>query len=200
MFGRNWFRLVSVIALLVVLAFVHPGRAPGAAPRSKTPEKSGDDLAKLPAVFAKAAPEGVADLKEIQEHVKKVLKKVTPATVAIRIGNTVASGVIIDAEGHILTAGHVSGRPGRTCVIIFPDGKEVQGKTLGQNVSIDSGLIKIMARGNYPHVEMGDSDKVKPGQWVLCLGHPRGFMKGLTSVVRLGRVFSTSTSFIRTDP
>jgi serine protease Do len=153
----------------------------------------------LPGVLGKKAPENVGDLEALQEHVKKVLEKVTPATVGIRLGNAAGSGVIIDAEGHVLTAGHVSGKPGRKCTVILPDGKTLEAKTLGQNVGIDSGLIKITAKGTFPHVEMGDSSKVSPSQWVLSVGHPGGFKKGRTPVVRLGRVALVNNRIIRTD-
>jgi len=184
--------LFSAVVLSLLAAKIQ------AAPTTPDKTKPKDNLS-LPPVFDKKAPENASDLAELQEHVKKIIKKVAPATVGIRIGNSAGSGVIIDAEGHVLTAGHVSGKPGRTCLIILPDGKEVKAKTLGQNVGIDSGLIKITAKGNYPHIEMGDSSKIKPSQWVLAVGHPGGFKKGRTPVVRLGRVMATNNRVIRTD-
>jgi serine protease Do len=193
----------AVVLSAVTLAFLA-----AAAPSAPTPDKTKPDDRKLalPAVLDKKAPENAKDLADLQEHVKKVLKKVTPAVVGIRIGMAAGSGpmaagsgVIIDEEGHVLTAGHVSGKPGRKCYLIFPDGKEVEGKTLGQNVGIDSGLIKIVPKGKYPHVAMGDSENVKPGQWVLSLGHPGGFRKGRTPVVRLGRVSMANNRIIRSD-
>jgi serine protease Do len=122
-----------------------------------------------------------------------------PAVVAIRIGNAAGSGVIVDAEGHVLTAGHVSGKPDQNCTVILPDGRQLKAKTLGRNGRIDSGMIKLLAKGNYPHVEMGDSLKVKLSQWVLSIGHPGGFKKGRTPVVRLGRVVFRNRTIIRTD-
>jgi serine protease Do len=199
MTARNWFRLVSAIGLLVVQFLVQHGRGQGPGPSAKAQEKPGDDWATLPAVFTRAAPESAEDLKQLQEHVKKVLKKVMPATVGIRIGNVAGSGVIIDAEGHVLTAGHVSGKPGRACVVILPDGKMLKARTLGQNVGIDSGLIQITSKGPFPHLEMGDSAKVLPSEWVLSIGHPGGFKIGRTPVVRLGRVSLATGQFIRTD-
>jgi len=63
----------------------------------------------LPAVFTKTLPESLGELKAMQDHVKEILKKVMPATVGLRIGPGAGSGVIISADGYILTAGHVSG-------------------------------------------------------------------------------------------
>src|SRR5262245_48870842 len=70
---------------------------------------------KLPSVFDKSAPEGIEDLKAIQEHVRKVLDKVIPCTVGVRIGQAQGSGVIVSKDGIVLTAGHVSGTPGKDC-------------------------------------------------------------------------------------
>jgi serine protease Do len=190
---RSW---RSVLLAAVVLSFLGATAALGA----DTPDRTKAEVKlRLPGVLDKKAPENARDLEELQEHVKKVLQKVTPAVVGIRLGNAAGSGVIIDAEGHVLTAGHVSGKPGRTCSVILPDGKVLKAKTLGQNVGIDSGLIQITGKGPFPHVGMGDSGSIKPSEWVLSIGHPGGYKKGRTPVVRLGRVSQATSRFIRTD-
>ena len=154
---------------------------------------------KIPAVFDKSAPEGVADLKAMQKHVKKMLEKVMPATVGLRVGSGSGSGVIISEDGYILTAGHVSGTPDQKCTVIMPDGKELEGKTLGYNKGIDSGLVKITPKGKYPFVGLGESGKLQTGQWCMTLGHPGGFRKGRTPVLRLGRILASNKNLIRTD-
>jgi serine protease Do len=179
--------LMGPAALVLLVVAV---RADGPATPDKT--KGAD-------VLSKPAPASVAELKVIQDRVKEVLKKVVPATVGIRIGGAAGSGVIIDAEGHVLTAGHVSGAPNRDCVLILPDGRQVKGKTLGRNPGIDSGLIQITAKGPWKFVEMGDSGNLKRGQWCLAVGHPGGFKKGRTPVVRLGRVLLSTKGLIQTD-
>ncbi len=189
----SWRTAVFSAAALALLA-LNLGAAPGTADKTK-----GKDRLSVPSVFAKKAPEGIQDLETIQEHVKKVLKKVLPATVGIRIGGSAGSGVIIDAEGHVLTAGHVSGKPGQNCTVILPDGTPLKAKSLGCNNGIDSGLIKITQKGKWPSVSMGDSSMVHPSQWVLSLGHPGGFKKGRTPVFRLGRVVVANDRLIQTD-
>jgi serine protease Do len=151
------------------------------------------------AALEKPAPESLEDLKAIQRQVKAVLKKVVPCTVGLQVGGASGSGVIIDKEGHVLTAGHVSDVPDRTVTIILPDGKRLKGKSLGRNRGIDSGLIKITDKGTWPHVEMGKSSALKRGQWVIAVGHPGGFRPGRTPVVRLGRVQMAKDSFIKSD-
>jgi serine protease Do len=152
-----------------------------------------------PAAFNKATPESLEDLRAMQEHVRAVTKKVMPAVVNVRLGMGQGSGVIITEDGYVLTAGHVSGAPGRDVWLTLADGRRVKGKTLGVNRGIDSGLIKITEQGKWPHVEMGTSKDVKKGQWCLAIGHPTGLRPGRAPVVRLGRVLDFGEVLIRTD-
>jgi serine protease Do len=132
--------------------------------------------------------------------VKKIADRVLPCTVGLQIGASQGSGVIINKEGYILTAGHVSGQPGRTVQIILHDGRKVKGVTLGAEVGIDSGLVKITDSGvAFPCVEMGGSAELKKGQWVLAIGHPGGYQPGRPPVVRVGRILEATTDHVRTD-
>src|SRR5262245_60838383 len=185
--------------LAALLLVVGTGTLLGAAPPAIDPSKS-EPPVRVPAVFGKETLEGVQDLKAIQDHLKTVLKKVMPAVVGIRIGSGAGSGVVISPDGYVLTAGHVSGRPGQECTLLFPDGKtRAKGKTLGYNRRMDSGLIQITDKGKWPYVAMGDSTKLKPGQWTVAVGHPGGFKPGRSPVVRLGRIATTNENLIRTD-
>src|ERR1700733_817883 len=85
------------------------------------------------------APEDVAELKALQEKVKKVVDKCSAATVGVIIGSGAGSGVIVSEDGLVLTAAHVSGEPNKDCVLVLQDGKRVKGKTLGTNDKADSG-------------------------------------------------------------
>jgi serine protease Do len=164
-------------------------------------------LAVLPPLYAdstptaldKLVPETVQDLRAIQERVKKVMAKVSPAVVGIRIGHAAGSGVIVNKDGYILTAGHISGEPDRDADVILPDGRKLKGKTLGANVALDSGMIRITGEGEWPFVAMGDASKLKQGAWCLALGHPEGFRPGRAPVLRLGRVLWSDDRMLRTD-
>jgi serine protease Do len=144
--------------------------------------------AQLPAAFDKRVPETVQELQAIEAHVQELVDKVMPATVGLHIGNIQGSGVIVDREGHILTAGHVSGAANREVTIIFPDGRRARGKTLGANSGIDSGMIILTEKTDFTHVEMAKSADAHKGQWCLALGHPGGYKPGRPPVVRLGRL------------
>jgi serine protease Do len=155
--------------------------------------------AEQPAALAKPTPESLDDLKAIQQQLHKVLAKVIPCTVGVQVGGASGSGVIVSADGYVLTAGHVSGKPDQECLLIFHDGRRVKGKTLGQNKGIDSGLIKITEEGTWPFCEMGQCGPLGKGTWCVSVGHPGGYIKGRTPVVRLGRILELDKSVLRTD-
>lgn len=168
--------------------------------------KAGDDATKpapklleLPPVLKKATPQNAEELREFEKHVQKVIEKVMPAVVGVRVGPGQGSGVIVREDGTILTAGHVSGNPNQNAVVILPNGKTLKGKTLGRNNQIDSGMMKIVDEGKYPFLEMGKSSELKVGQWVIAIGHPGGFRPNRTPVVRVGRILFVSPFLIRTD-
>jgi serine protease Do len=186
------------LAVMLGLAGIRPLRAEDVKPARTDDVKPALSESPL-AVLDKPAPGNVRDLLVIQEQVKRVLAKVMPATVGIRIGMSSGSGVIISEDGYVLTAGHVCSEPNRDVTLILPDGRFLKGKTLGVNRGIDSGLIKISDQGKWPFAAMGDSGKLKKGQWCLSLGHPGGYKPGRTPVVRLGRVLDRSDSTLRTD-
>lgn len=154
-----------------------------------------------PPALDKLVPENVQDLRSIQERVKKVTAKVSSCVVSVRIGNAAGSGVIVSKDGYVLTAGHISGKPDRNVTITLPDGRRLKGKTLGSNAALDSGMIRITDEGEWPFVEMGDAAKLKEGAWCLALGHPEGYRKGRTPVLRLGRYLGhpRNSKFLRTD-
>jgi serine protease Do len=189
----QWPRFLGFFAALMVLAAA-AGIASAAEPLEAPPP-----VEEQLAVFTKAAPETVDDLLEIERHVQKLAAKLIPCTVGVQIAGVQGSGVIIDKEGHILTAGHVSGTPNRDVTVILHDGRKVKGKTLGRNIGIDSGLIKITDEGKWPYAEMGSSKDLKAGQWCLATGHPGGYQQGREPVVRLGRVVKSGSGVVRTD-
>ena len=62
-------------------------------------------------------PATVQELRDLQSRVQAVYKKVMPAVVGIQIGGASGSGVIVSEDGYVLTAGHVSGKPGQECTV-----------------------------------------------------------------------------------
>jgi serine protease Do len=153
----------------------------------------------LDPVFEKVTPTSVADLMAIERHVKKLVDRVTDCTVGIRIGRAAGSGVIVSRDGYVLCAAHVGGRPGRRVTFILPDGREVRGTTLGSNRDLDASLMKITDEGEWPFAEMGKLELVKSGDWCIAVGHPGGFQRNRTPVVRLGRIILARQQVVQTD-
>ena len=149
--------------------------------------------------FTKTAPTSLADLKTMEHHVKTLAARVSPAVVAVEVGSGNGSGVVISADGLVLTAGHVCGGPDRNVRFTFHDGRTVRGKTLGLSRDRDTGLMKITDRGPWPYAAMGDLRQARIGDWVLALGHPGGFDLRRSLVVRLGRIIRLETDALQTD-
>jgi serine protease Do len=152
-----------------------------------------------PAAVAKPTPESLDDLRAIQDHARVVLDRIIPTTVCLRVGGATGSGVLVSRDGLILTAGHVSGEPGRKIKVVLHDGRIVDGESLGRWREIDSGMARITTPGEWPYAEVGVSKDLKSGQWCLSTGHPGGFKKDRPPVVRLGRVGLNNDFMIQTD-
>jgi serine protease Do len=142
----------------------------------------------------------VKQLKKEESRVEGLVDNVMACTVCVRSasGRGSGSGVIVNEQGLILTAAHVIQAAGSDLVIIFPDGKEVKGKSLGANVGRDAGMAKITEEGKYPFAEVGKSAALTANQWCVALGHAGGFDPRRTPPVRLGRVL-TNGRFVTTD-
>src|SRR5436853_919515 len=74
------------------------------------------------------------------------------------------SGVIISADGYILTNNHVAG-DAEQIKVKLADGREFRAKRIGTDKETDIALIKIDA-ANLPYARLGDSDKLEQGEWV----------------------------------
>jgi serine protease Do len=155
-------------------------------------------------------PKSVAELRLLQQQVRRVVAVGRPVTVAIEMNDSVGSGVIISADGLVLTAGHVSIEPNREVAVRFPDGHRVKGRSLGVNHQLDCGLVRISdppPANDDPEADSPPAwpftpiavEAPKPGDWVVVLGQPNGFVDGRDPPVRLGRVLSIDDDTINTD-
>ena len=173
-------------------------------PSALAPIAAGPSLGRaagnLPAAFAKPLPDTIDDLRQIEDHVAALAEEVREATVAVRVGNAFGSGVVVSEDGYIMTAGHVSGRPNRRAEVVFEDGTKAAAVTLGQNISADSGMMKLVGgRTDWPAAPLAAADEVSRGDWCLVLGHPGGTKPGRPAVVRLGRVLFNGDDLLQTD-
>ncbi|GAB3041232.1 MULTISPECIES: DegQ family serine endoprotease [Oleiagrimonas] len=116
---------------------------------------------------------------------------------------SLGSGFIISSDGYILTNDHVVD-DADSVTVRLQDHRTFKAKVVGSDKLYDIALLKVKAH-DLPTVSIGDSSKLKPGQWVLAIGSPFGFdytvTQGIVSAVgrNLGRQDQPYTSFIQTD-
>ncbi len=123
---------------------------------------------------------------------------------------SLGSGVIISADGYIVTNNHVIGgeNGGRAVsrteiTIALPDKREVRGRIIGTDPDTDIALVKANLTG-LPVVPWGDSAQLKVGEWVLAIGSPFSLSQtvtaGIVSAVGRSNVgFAQYEDFIQTD-
>jgi serine protease Do len=93
----------------------------------------------------------------------------------------IGSGFIVSSDGYILTNAHVVAEASEVTVKLT-DRREFVAKVIGVDKHSDVALIKIAATG-LPIVHLGDSSRLKPGQWVVAIGSPFGFENSVTAGV-----------------
>ncbi|MGB3341880.1 MAG: trypsin-like peptidase domain-containing protein [bacterium] len=110
---------------------------------------------------------------------------------------SLGTGVIISQDGYILTNEHVIADATKI-KINLPDGRQLEGTVLVTDRTMDLALLKVDAK-NLPYVELGDSDDLMIGEWVIAFGNPFGFLLEDTSptvtvgvVSALGRSIKSS--------
>src|SRR5262249_54908575 len=109
-----------LLIFLALAAFATASRAPG------EPQPVHKAIT-VTAAAQKPSPESVEDLKAIEAHVQRLADKLAPVVVGLQAGDEgkgpveQGSGVIVSADGKVLTAGHVSGKPNRALTVILSD-------------------------------------------------------------------------------
>ena len=118
-----------------------------------------------------------SDLGELADLVRKSLVQVS----AGRRG--AGSGVVFSADGLVVTNAHVvSGKrgrhPARGFQVTLPSGSVTAAKLLAKDDDLDVAVLRIdQIDGSLPDlhpIELGDSKALRPGQWVMAMGHPWG--------------------------
>jgi serine protease Do len=120
-----------------------------------------------------------------------------------RSGTSFGSGFIISSDGYVLTNHHVVADSDEVMVRLA-DRRELKAKVIGSDEMSDVALLKVEA-SNLPVLQIADSKRVKPGQWVVAIGSPFGFDHSVTAgvVSGLGRPSIDGSQryvpFIQTD-
>lgn len=114
---------------------------------------------------------------------------------------SLGSGFVISADGYVLTNNHVI-KDADEIIVRLSDRRELVAKLVGSDERSDVALLKIEAN-ELPAVKVGDSSKLKVGEWVLAIGSPFDFDHTVTAgiVSALGRNLPSENyvPFIQTD-
>ncbi len=97
-----------------------------------------------------------------------------------QVQRSLGSGVIVDPSGIVLTNAHVVERASEI-EVTTADGKKHKAKLVGVDRKTDLAVLKLQGGGPYPASTLGDSDKVKVGDWVLAIGSPFGLQQTVTA-------------------
>ena len=112
------------------------------------------------------------------------------------------SGVIISADGYIVTNNHVVDGADELTVTLNENSKEYSARIIGADKTTDLALIKIDA-SNLPAIVIANSDDVKVGEWVLAVGNPLGLNNTVTAGIVSAKARQMGgegvTSMIQTD-
>ncbi len=182
--------LAGLIAALAVLSGCGVRTIPGL---PRLPGESGEETVRI----SDAPP--AAPLQASSNVIVEAVEKVGPAVVRIdttkRVINPLGglfgrgptiqqeqgqgSGFITRSDGVILTNAHVV-EGASDVTITLPDGRSFSGKVLGTDPLTDVGVVKVVA-SKLPVAPLGDSTRVRPGEWAIAIGNPLGLDNTVTA-------------------
>jgi serine protease Do len=216
-------RNIKIVLVSLLLAGVVAGFGYG---MTATP-KTGASPAAATAAVSAGSPMVPGNFSELAEAVRngvvniQVMKKVKHARLERFGGNPfgdffgpfegnqpdrkqqgVGSGFIMSKEGYILTNNHVVEGADQIKVKLA-GGKEFEGKVVGRDPKTDLALVKIEGNADLQPLNLGNSDDLKVGNWVVAVGSPFGLEQTVTAgiVSAKGRVIGSGPydNFIQTD-
>ena len=194
-----------------------PGRSTGRGLRRRTPRPARRRRQRgLPAIpgslaeLAKNMSPTVVNIKVTKvENVGaqfmpffKLFPNMMPQVPESRPVQGAGSGVIISADGTILTNNHVV-EGAKEVTVTLADKQEYTAEILGKDPKTDLAVLKIKPKGSLQAATLGDSDQLQVGEWVMAVGNPFGLSHTVTSgiVSAKGRVIGAGPydNFIQTD-
>jgi serine protease Do len=119
-----------------------------------------------------------------------------------RRSNSLGSGFVIDASGIVVTNNHVIG-DANDISVIFSDGTKLKAEIVGKDSKIDIAVLRVKPDKPLKAVNFGDSEKLRPGDWVMAIGNPFGLGGSVTAgiVSARGRNIESGPydNYIQTD-
>ena len=165
----------------------------------------------LLAVSASARPpsQGISlqELMDVEKSVQSAMTLVEPSLVALETAEGAATGVVVTADGLILTAAHVAtdlkkeAKPGRAFKVTFTNGKVARARSLGFDLSTDAAMLRLEgSRTDWPCATLQTGGiQVHAGDWCFALGHPGGRDAARGAVLRMGKVLKIGPNTLQTD-
>ncbi|MFG1950259.1 S1C family serine protease [Micromonospora sp. NPDC048830] len=118
----------------------------------------------------------------------KIAASVQDSVVSITTGSGEGSGVILTADGYVLTNNHVVASAGGDSVrVVFADGKQVRAEIVGTDPKTDLAVVKASGVSGLKAAKFGDSDAMQVGDQVLALGSPLGLQGSVTAGILSAR-------------
>jgi len=182
---------VAVVQDVKVGSFGMPGDEGGGAPDEGGPEGGPEDV---PPGFPGGGGGGGGDpFEQFRRFFGQIPRNYKQ--------HGLGSGVIISPDGYILTNNHVVGGAEEIHVTLM-DKREFTAKVIGKDAKTDLALIKIDSKEPLPVAELGNSDGMDVGDWVVAIGNPFGFTLTTTAgiISAKGRMLGGNyDDFIQTD-
>src|SRR5688572_15896187 len=140
-------------------------------------------------------------LLTLSDEVAAIVQSIGPAPVHVRglrersPAMASGSGVIIDADGHILTNSHVV-RGSTAFEVELGDGRTLIADLLGEDPATDIALLRAGEPGAMPFARLGDSNRLRVGDFVIAMGSPLGLARTVTLgiVSALGRTLRSEAA------
>jgi len=171
---RRW----TSICLVLLGASVSPGLA--------------QQEASLPQITSAeiALPELAAEVLVAQQRRVAAMRKASMATVGVFGTDSQGggSGVCISADGYVLTNFHVSSPFGHRMRCGMNDGKMYEAVVAGIDPTGDLAVLKMFGRDDFPTAAIGDSDRIRVGQWCFAAGNPFVLATNLQPTVTYGLI------------
>lgn len=123
-------------------------------------------------------------IQNLNTNMAEIVAEVRRSLVHINNGRMgTGAGTIWHPDGLIITNAHVISRG--TPTVTLPDGQSFKAQVLAHDPERDLAALAIDARG-LPTITPGDSRRLRPGDWVLALGHPYGVAGAVTAGMVIG--------------
>src|SRR2546425_185299 len=196
----------SLVALLAVVGLAIGCAGPstsggGKLWRESSGASAAPDLARVNGLLADLAAQLQPGLVHVR--VQRTLKEEAPREEPGEPRRSTGSGFVIDPSGLIVTNAHVI--EGASAIQVrLADGKRFQGKVVGRDNRVDLALLKIEGATGLTALPLGDSNRLRVGEFVLALGNPFGLEQSVSFgiVSRKGAPLTVAApgfDFIQTD-